>query len=89
MVTVGCLIKDEYYNAKFENVAIISDSLHGAISLSLGMGELDEGTTTLLRDLQIVHDDYAFNAAGCNICRLYCRVLLKSTACCIIAINNI
>lgn len=54
---VGCLITEEHYCPSIEGADATSTLVKDAVEKSLGIDELEEETVSLLRKLQIMHDE--------------------------------
>lgn len=53
---IGCLIKDEYYDARIERKTVESADVKAAVQNSLGC-TLDRQEIDFLTDLQVIHDE--------------------------------
>lgn len=54
---VGHMIKDEYYDPHLENQPVDNKQVGDLVAKSLGISELSEEQETVLRCLQMAHDD--------------------------------
>lgn len=77
---VGCLITDENYHEHFEGVDASDDEVITAVQRS-GYPDLNDEELKLLRELQIIHDDFDCSTWENKLTELEDELLQESVTC--------